>query len=121
MTALPPQRRDLAMVFQSYALYPHKSVRENLAFGLRMRGVAAADRARASRRGSRPSDHAVSTRPSQLSGGQRQRVAFGRAIVREPRHSSSTSRSRTSIRAARENARRARAAAPAASAPPWST
>jgi ABC-type sugar transport system ATPase subunit len=86
VTELPPQRRDLAMVFQSYALYPHLSVRDNLSFGLRMRKVP-------------PTTieprivHAATLlgieslldlRPSQLSGGQRQRVALGRAIVREP-------------------------------------
>ena len=87
VTAVPPQERDLAMVFQSYALYPHKTVRENLAFGLRMRKVAAPEI------GTRVDRVAESLqigalldrRPSQLSGGQRQRVALGRAIVREPR------------------------------------
>jgi ABC-type sugar transport system ATPase subunit len=86
VTDLPPQARDLAMVFQSYALYPHKSVRENLAFGLRMRGVPReaiarrVERAAASLR----IDDLLDRRPAQLSGGQRQRVALGRAIVREP-------------------------------------
>ena len=87
MTVVPPERRDLAMVFQRYALYPHKSVRDNLAFGLRVRRVEEAEiRARV--------QHAAVTlgieslldrKPAQLSGGQRQRVALGRAIVREPR------------------------------------
>ena len=85
---MPPQRRDLAMVFQSYALYPHKTVRENLAFGLRMRHVAAARRStRACER--RPQmlgiEALLDRKPAQLSGGQRQRVALGRAIVREPK------------------------------------
>ncbi len=82
-----PQDRDIAMVFQSYALYPHKTVRQNLAFGLRMRGLAAAGI------DARVNDVAVSLgldalldrRPAQLSGGERQRVALGRAIVRQPR------------------------------------
>ena len=87
VTDVPPQRRDLAMVFQSYALYPHKSVRENLAFGLRVRRVAAAQidarvRATAAALGI---EALLDRKPAQLSGGQRQRVALGRAIVREPR------------------------------------
>src|SRR6266702_847429 len=69
VNALPPHRRDVAMVFQSYALYPHKSVYENIAFGLRMRKIPRAE---------------LDRRASQLSGGQRQRVALGRAIVRQP-------------------------------------
>ncbi|MGE5231544.1 MAG: ABC transporter ATP-binding protein, partial [Deltaproteobacteria bacterium] len=87
VTGLPPQERDIAMVFQSYALYPHLSVRENLGFGLRMRGVAPG--AIAERVGrvaaSLGLDAVLERRPAQLSGGQRQRVALGRAIVREPR------------------------------------
>src|SRR5262249_9450467 len=87
VTAVPPQQRDLAMVFQSYALYPHKTVRENLAFGLQMRHVEAA------RIDERVHDVAkvlgierlLDRRPSALSGGQRQRVALGRAIVRNPK------------------------------------
>ncbi|WP_298837238.1 ABC transporter ATP-binding protein [uncultured Roseobacter sp.] len=85
-TAVPPAKRGLAMVFQSYALYPHMSVRKNIAFPLRM---AKMDQAEIDRR----VDNAASVlnladyidrRPGQLSGGQRQRVAIGRAIVREP-------------------------------------
>jgi multiple sugar transport system ATP-binding protein len=86
VTALPPQERDIAMVFQSYALYPHMTVRENLSFGLRMRGVGlpaigerVEDAARAL--GLEP---VLERKPSQLSGGQRQRVALGRAMVRDP-------------------------------------
>jgi multiple sugar transport system ATP-binding protein len=87
VTAVPPQHRDLAMVFQSYALYPHKTVRENLAFGLQMRHVEAAQI------NERVHDVAkvlgiemlLDRRPSALSGGQRQRVALGRAIVRNPK------------------------------------
>jgi multiple sugar transport system ATP-binding protein len=86
VNALPPHRRDVAMVFQSYALYPHKSVYENVAFGLRMRKVP---RAEIDRRVRATADklaisHLLARRPSQLSGGQRQRVALGRAMVREP-------------------------------------
>jgi multiple sugar transport system ATP-binding protein len=81
-----PQERDVAMVFQSYALYPRMSVRRNMAFGLRMRGTERAERDR------RVDDVAdilglgplLDRRPAALSGGQRQRVAMGRAIVREP-------------------------------------
>jgi ABC-type sugar transport system ATPase subunit len=86
VTRVPPQRRDLAMVFQSYALYPHLSVRDNLSFGLRMRRLppaAIADRVgRAA--ASLGLDGLLDRKPAQLSGGQRQRVALGRAIVREP-------------------------------------
>ena len=86
VTELPPQQRDIAMVFQNYALYPHMTVRENLGFGLMMRkqprdvinqrvdAVAA----------SLGLDALLDRKPAQLSGGQRQRVALGRAIVREP-------------------------------------
>jgi ABC-type sugar transport system ATPase subunit len=87
VTHVPPQHRDLAMVFQSYALYPHKSVRENLAFGLRVRRVPAAQidaRVRATA-ASLGIEALLDRKPAQLSGGQRQRVALGRAIVREPR------------------------------------
>jgi multiple sugar transport system ATP-binding protein len=82
-----PQERDVAMVFQSYALYPRMSVRRNLGFGLRMRGVKRAAR---ERRVHEVADilgleHLLDRRPAALSGGQRQRVAMGRAIVREPK------------------------------------
>ena len=87
VTAAAPQQRDLAMVFQSYALYPHKSVRENLAFGLRMRKVADGrieERVRATA-AALGIEALLDRRPAQLSGGQRQRVALGRALVREPK------------------------------------
>jgi ABC-type sugar transport system ATPase subunit len=85
VTHVPPQQRDLAMVFQSYALYPHKTVRENLGFGLRMRKVPAADLAARVGRvaASLQIEQLLDRRPSQLSGGQRQRVALGRAIIRD--------------------------------------
>ncbi len=84
---LPARDRDIAMVFQNYALYPHMSVRENLAFGLKLRKFARAEiEARVARAaqilGLEP---VLDRRPAQLSGGQRQRVAVGRAMVREPR------------------------------------
>jgi ABC-type sugar transport system ATPase subunit len=87
VTEVPPQQRDLAMVFQNYALYPHKTVGQNLAFGLRVRGTAAKEiHARVARTASMLGiDHLLDRRPAQLSGGQRQRVALGRALVREPR------------------------------------
>ena len=83
---LPPQKRNLAMVFQSYALYPHMSVARNMGFGLKMRGVPAAesrDRVRAAAR-LLGLEKLLERYPNQLSGGQKQRVALGRAIVREP-------------------------------------
>ena len=85
VTAQPPQRRDLAMVFQSYALYPHMSVRDNLAYGLKVRRTDAATIARqvASVAEALDIDDLLDRRPAQLSGGQRQRVALGRAIVRK--------------------------------------
>jgi len=87
VTAEPPSGRKLSMVFQSYALYPHMSVRENMGFGLKTAGVSATEI-------SNKVAHAASIlelepylerRPKDLSGGQRQRVAIGRAIVREPK------------------------------------
>jgi multiple sugar transport system ATP-binding protein len=86
VTALPPRDRDVAMVFQSYALYPHMTVRQNLAFGLEMRGTPGADRDRlvAEAAGALGLTDLLDRTPRQLSGGQRQRVAVGRAIVRKP-------------------------------------
>ena len=87
VTHLPPQDRDLAMVFQSYALYPHKTVRDNLLFGLRMRRVPAAASAERVQKAAAALgiENLLDRRPAQLSGGERQRVALGRAVVREPR------------------------------------
>jgi multiple sugar transport system ATP-binding protein len=81
-----PQHRDIAMVFQSYALYPHMTVYDNLAFGLRNQGIKKADVDRRVRRAAEilALDPLIKRKPKQLSGGQRQRVALGRAIVREP-------------------------------------
>jgi multiple sugar transport system ATP-binding protein len=83
---IPPHHRDVAMVFQSYALYPHKTAYENIAFGLRMRGVASAEVERRVQDAAKKLDitSLLGRRPSQLSGGQRQRVALGRAMVRQP-------------------------------------
>jgi ABC-type sugar transport system ATPase subunit len=86
VTALPPRERDVAMVFQDYALYPHMTVRENLSLGLRLRQVA---RPEIDRRVAWAADMLglaplLGRRPKELSGGQRQRVAMGRAMVREP-------------------------------------
>ena len=87
VTTLDPPDRDIAMVFQSYALYPHKTVRENLAFGLRRRKVPKAEIAeRVDRMGEMLGlGELMGRKPAALSGGQRQRVAMGRALVREPR------------------------------------
>jgi multiple sugar transport system ATP-binding protein len=87
VTALPPQERDIAMVFQTYALYPHMTVRQNLAFGLRMRGAAqdVIDRRVDEAARALALEPVMARKPAQLSGGQRQRVALGRAIVREPK------------------------------------
>jgi multiple sugar transport system ATP-binding protein len=84
VTSLPPRDRDVAMVFQSYALYPHLSVKDNLAFGLRLRKVAPAEIESRIREASTMLglDALLDRLPKQLSGGQRQRVAMGRAIVR---------------------------------------
>jgi multiple sugar transport system ATP-binding protein len=83
---IPPHHRDVAMVFQSYALYPHKTVYENIAFGLRMRRIAPAEVDRRVQDAAKKLEIAnlLRRRPSQLSGGQRQRVALGRAMVRQP-------------------------------------
>ena len=83
---LPPRERDIAMVFQNYALYPHMTVAENIGFALRMRKVPKAEARRRIEETARIIglvDH-LDRKPGQLSGGQRQRVAMGRAIVREP-------------------------------------
>src|SRR2546422_347558 len=86
VTLLPPAERDVAMVFQNYALYPHLTARQNIAFPLEMRGLRKAEVSRrvqetAARLGL---GELLDRRPGQLSGGQRQRVALGRAIVRAP-------------------------------------
>lgn len=84
---IPPKDRDIAMVFQNYALYPHMNVRENMAFGLKLRKL---DKKEIEKRINEAAkilglDHLLDRKPGQLSGGQRQRVALGRAIVRDPR------------------------------------
>jgi len=86
-TELPPAKRGLAMVFQSYALYPHMSVRRNIAFPLKMAGMDPAEIARKVEAAAAVLNLTgyLDRRPGQLSGGQRQRVAIGRAIVREPK------------------------------------
>ncbi|HLH92983.1 MAG TPA: sn-glycerol-3-phosphate ABC transporter ATP-binding protein UgpC [Xanthobacteraceae bacterium] len=86
VNALPPMDRDIAMVFQNYALYPHMSVYDNMAFGLKMRGI---DRGEIAKRVQDAAEilgigELLRRKPRQLSGGQRQRVALGRAIVRHP-------------------------------------
>jgi multiple sugar transport system ATP-binding protein len=86
VTDTAPGDRDIAMVFQNYALYPHLSVRRNMGFGLKMRGTPAAeiDRRVAAAAATLGVEELLDRKPRQLSGGQRQRVALGRAIVREP-------------------------------------
>ena len=87
VNALEPKERDIAMVFQNYALYPHMSVRENLGFALKLAGVARADITRRVNETAKllQLDTLLERKPAALSGGQRQRVALGRAIVREPK------------------------------------
>src|SRR5262249_41215878 len=84
---LPPKARDMAMIFQNYALYPHMNVYDNIAFGLKMRGLERGEIRRRVNDAARILGLAevLSKRPRHLSGGQRQRVAMGRAIVREPK------------------------------------
>lgn len=83
---LPPGERDMAMIFQDYALYPHLSIADNIGFPLRMQRVAKAERSRRIREVATllELEHLLDRRPAQLSGGQRQRVAMGRAIIRKP-------------------------------------
>jgi multiple sugar transport system ATP-binding protein len=88
VTWVQPKDRDIAMVFQNYALYPQKTVAENMGFALKMQRVPKADRDRRVREAARLldlDDQLLDRKPKQLSGGQRQRVAMGRAIVREPK------------------------------------
>ena len=84
---LPPRERDIAMVFQDYALYPHKNVFDNLAFGLKLRKFPAVDIDKRVKEAAAilKIDHLLDRKPRALSGGQRQRVAMGRAIVRQPK------------------------------------
>jgi multiple sugar transport system ATP-binding protein len=87
MNEVPAAKRGIAMVFQSYALYPHMSVRKNLAFGLETAGLPRAEVAEKVQKAARvlQIEPLLERKPRQLSGGQRQRVAIGRAIVRDPR------------------------------------
>lgn len=84
---VPPKDRDIAFVFQSYALYPHMTVRENIAFGLKMRKVPKSEIEKKVQEAAQILNlgEYLDRRPKQLSGGQRQRVALGRAIVRNPK------------------------------------
>ncbi|MGA7985575.1 MAG: ATP-binding cassette domain-containing protein, partial [Burkholderiales bacterium] len=84
---VPPKDRDIAMVFQNYALYPHMSVYENMSFGLRLKKVAKDEIARRVQNAAQILDisELLQRKPKQLSGVQRQRVAMGRAIVRDPK------------------------------------
>jgi multiple sugar transport system ATP-binding protein len=86
VNAVAPKDRDIAMVFQNYALYPHMSVYENMAFGLRLRKFSTAEIDARVREAAAMLhiEHLLERRPKALSGGQRQRVAVGRAIVRKP-------------------------------------
>ena len=84
---LEPKQRGIAMVFQTYAIFPHMTVRENVAFGLTIAGAPKEEKERKVAHAARvlQMEHLLDRRPSQLSGGQRQRVAIGRAIVRDPK------------------------------------
>src|SRR5688572_19353192 len=86
VNSVAPKDRDIAMVFQSYALYPTMTVRENMAFGMESRGIPKAQQKEAIERvaGLLKLDQLLHRKPGQLSGGQRQRVAMGRALVRDP-------------------------------------
>jgi multiple sugar transport system ATP-binding protein len=86
MTGVPSKDRDIAMVFQNYALYPNKTVAENMGFALKLRGVSEAERRKKVENAAKILDLTdyLDRKPAKLSGGQRQRVAMGRAIVREP-------------------------------------
>ncbi len=86
MTGVPSKDRDIAMVFQNYALYPNKTVAENMGFALKLRGVSADERRKKVEEAAKVLDltEHLDRKPAKLSGGQRQRVAMGRAIVREP-------------------------------------
>ena len=86
MNDVPPKDRDIAMVFQSYALYPHMTVYDNMAFGLKLRGTPKDEIDRRVRQAASELgiEHLLDRKPKALSGGQRQRVAMGRAIVRQP-------------------------------------
>jgi oligogalacturonide transport system ATP-binding protein len=86
VNALPPKQRGIAMVFQNYALYPHMTVHDNLAFGLRLAGTPKAEVAQRVQQAARllEMEHLLQRYPKQLSGGQAQRVAVGRAIVKKP-------------------------------------
>ena len=87
VTGLPPAKRRIAMVFQSYALYPHMSVRQNMAYPLRKRGVREPERSQRVDAAAKllELEALLDRKPKQLSGGQQQRVALGRALVREPK------------------------------------
>src|SRR5216110_772227 len=86
VTDLPPKKRDIAMVFQNYALYPYLTVSQNIAFPLKMAKVKKAERERRAREVAARLglERFLERKPSQLSGGERQRVAMGRAIIRQP-------------------------------------
>ena len=86
VTSLSPRERDVAMVFQSYALYPHMSIEDNIGYPLKIRGVPGRDRVSAVKAVAESLEvgHLLSRKPRQLSGGQRQRIALARAIIREP-------------------------------------
>jgi multiple sugar transport system ATP-binding protein len=86
VTHRPPKERDIAMVFQNYALYPHMSVADNMGFALKMQGVSKEDRAKRVMEAAKllGLEEYLERKPKALSGGQRQRVAMGRAIVRNP-------------------------------------
>jgi len=86
VNGVPPKDRDIAMVFQNYALYPHMTVRENMAFGLKLRGYQKSEIASRVKEAAQilGIEHLLGRKPKELSGGERQRVAVGRAIVRKP-------------------------------------
>ena len=120
---LEPRDRDIAMVFQNYALYPHMTVRENMGFALKLAKVDEAEIDKKVREASEilELNQHLDRKPANLSGGQRQRVAMGRAIVRDPKASSWTSRCRTSTPSCACRCGRRSRACSTSSARRWST
>ena len=122
MTHVSPKDRDIAMVFQSYALYPTMTVAKNITFGMKVRGVDQATQDQKLEHVAKQLqiEPLLHRKPAQLSGGQRQRVAMGRALVRDPSCSCSTSRCRTLTPSCASRCAPRSRPCTSASAHPWS-